>query len=90
MAARNGGLIGWVVMSSSTLIGHQLATHELPQGGEERKEESLSLSPAGSGGLSKDGDGCRIASKDVDVALDPLQRQPLVVIPGGERNSQCR
>jgi hypothetical protein len=58
--------------------------------GGERKEESLSLSPAGSGGLSKDGDSCRIASKDVDVALDPLQRQSLVVIPDGERNSQCR
>lgn len=75
-------------MSSSTLIRRRLVTHELTGG--EKGKKKLSLSPAGSGGLSKDGDGCRIASKDVDVALDPLQRQSLVVIPGGERNSQCR
>lgn len=48
-------------------------------------KKNFSFLPGGSGSLPKDGDGCRIASKGVDVALDPVQSQPLVIKPDGER-----
>ena len=75
-------------MRLSTLIRLRSVTRT--SGGGELGKENLPLSflPGCSGGPSPDCDGCRVPSKGVNIALDPLQSQSLVVKPCGDSKSQ--
>jgi len=73
-----------VVDADRTLVGNKQVT----QGVGREETPTQTHIPGGPRGLSEDSDGCRIASKGVDIALHPLQSQSLVIIPICECKSQ--